>query len=200
MQGGDLFLTLLDFLISIVDSFPDRRRGKNRQFFMRDITLSAFSIFFCQRPSFLAHQPLMQNIHGTNHARRLFGVHNIPTDNHIRSLLDVVDPNLLQPAFANTFQFLQAKGVVESFRSFANTLLIPLEGTGYFHSESIHCPNCSGAYHRDGRVSYSHTALMPAVVKPGSAQVIPLAPEFVSPQDGHEKQDCENAAAKRSMG
>jgi hypothetical protein len=27
--------------------------------------------------------------------------------------------------------------------------------------------------------------------------VIPLEPAFVTPQDGHEKQDCENAAAKR---
>jgi hypothetical protein len=27
--------------------------------------------------------------------------------------------------------------------------------------------------------------------------VIPLEPEFITPQDGHEKQDCENAAAKR---
>ena len=28
-------------------------------------------------------------------------------------------------------------------------------------------------------------------VKPGSDKVIPLAPEFVRPQDGHEQQDCE---------
>ena len=32
---------------------------------------------------------------------------------------------------------------------------------------------------------------------PGSSRVIPLAPEFIRPQDGNEKQDCENAAAKR---
>jgi len=27
--------------------------------------------------------------------------------------------------------------------------------------------------------------------------VLPLEPEFITPQDGHDKQDCENAAAKR---
>jgi hypothetical protein len=32
---------------------------------------------------------------------------------------------------------------------------------------------------------------------PGKTQVIPLVPEFIRPQDGHDKQDCENAAAKR---
>jgi hypothetical protein len=37
----------------------------------------------------------------------------------------------------------------------------------------------------------------PVIVCPGQSQVIPLVPEFVVPQDGHDKQDCENAAAKR---
>ncbi|MCP5051499.1 MAG: ISNCY family transposase, partial [bacterium] len=32
---------------------------------------------------------------------------------------------------------------------------------------------------------------------PGNNKVISLIPEFITPQDGHEKQDCENAAAKR---
>jgi hypothetical protein len=29
---------------------------------------------------------------------------------------------------------------------------------------------------------------------------VPLQPEFIVPQDGAEKQDCENAAAKRWLG
>ncbi len=32
---------------------------------------------------------------------------------------------------------------------------------------------------------------------PGNNKVIALPPEFITPQDGHKKQDCENAAAKR---
>jgi hypothetical protein len=41
--------------------------------------------------------------------------------------------------------------------------------------------------------------LLPAIVivSPNHSKVIPLVPEFVVPQDGHQKQDCENAAAKR---
>jgi len=38
---------------------------------------------------------------------------------------------------------------------------------------------------------------MPALVTPLNSKAIPLRPEFVVPQDGHEKQDCEIAAAKR---
>ena len=44
---------------------------------------------------------------------------------------------------------------------------------------------------------YFHTVVTPVLVCPGRSQVIPLVPEFIVPQDGHEKQDCENAAAKR---
>jgi hypothetical protein len=39
--------------------------------------------------------------------------------------------------------------------------------------------------------------LTPVLVKPGCAKVIPLAPEFIRPQDGAAKQDCEINAAKR---
>jgi hypothetical protein len=49
-------------------------------------------------------------------------------------------------------------------------------------------------------VTYSHSVVTPVIVAPGNARVIPLEPEFITPQDGHEKQDCENAAAKRWLG
>ena len=51
--------------------------------------------------------------------------------------------------------------------------------------------------HKDGSITYYHSALTPVIVAPGRSEVIALAPEFILPQDGHEKQDCENAAAKR---
>ena len=35
------------------------------------------------------------------------------------------------------------------------------------------------------------------LVAPGHTQVLPLPPEFIAPQDGAEKQDCERNAVKR---
>jgi TfoX/Sxy family transcriptional regulator of competence genes len=195
--GGDTFGILHSYLSSSIETFPDIRRGKNTQYRIKDVALSAFAVFFCQSPSFLAYQRLMQEARGSNNGRTLFGIQKLPTDNQIRNLLDPVDPKLLWPAYRSTFEYLQKQGVVESFRSVAKTLLVAVDGTGYFYSESIHCDKCSVAKHRDGRVSYSHTALMPAVVGPGMSQVIPLEPEFIMPQDGHKKQDCEAVAAKR---
>jgi hypothetical protein len=39
--------------------------------------------------------------------------------------------------------------------------------------------------------------ITPVIVYPGQAHVIGLVPQFIVPQDGHDQQDCENAAAKR---
>jgi hypothetical protein len=39
--------------------------------------------------------------------------------------------------------------------------------------------------------------LTPVLVQPGRAQVLALEPEFIGPQDGHAKQDCEIQAGKR---
>lgn len=46
-------------------------------------------------------------------------------------------------------------------------------------------------------MSYFHRAIFPVIVAPGHENVLALAPEFITPQDGHEKQDSEQAAAKR---
>jgi hypothetical protein len=44
---------------------------------------------------------------------------------------------------------------------------------------------------------YYHTAITPVIVGPGHAQVLALAPEYIRPQEGHAKQDCEQAAGTR---
>jgi hypothetical protein len=40
-------------------------------------------------------------------------------------------------------------------------------------------------------------AVTPVIVSPKKSSVIPLVPEFITPQDGSEKQDYELAASKR---
>ena len=197
MSGGETFQALLSLLIGCVESFPDRRTGKNTQFSLQDVTRGAFGVFFCQSPSFLAFQELMQQQQGKNNAQTLFGVQQIPSDNHIRALLDPVDPALLNPVYEKCFELMQQRQLVQPMRSFANSILVALDGTGYFLSESIHCPSCMVSKHRDGRVTYSHSVLLPAVVSPQHSYVVPLQPEFLSPQDGHDRQDCESQAAIR---
>ena len=44
---------------------------------------------------------------------------------------------------------------------------------------------------------YSHSALLAAIVAPSMNQILPLQMEFIHPQDGTDKQDCEHQAARR---
>ncbi|MBU1019729.1 MAG: ISNCY family transposase, partial [Firmicutes bacterium] len=80
-------------------TFPDKRRGQNTQYSIEDIALSGFSVFFTQSPSFLAFQKSMQKNKGVNNAQSLFGIKKIPSDNHIRDMLDVVPPATVFPVF-----------------------------------------------------------------------------------------------------
>ena len=197
MEGNQTFNTLINFLESAISQFPDVRLGTNKRYQTKDATLSAFSVFFTQCPSFLAYQESMEQNKGNNNGRTLFGIDKIPCDNQIRALLDPVPASCIAPVFDQAFNMLQETNVIDDFRSFNNDLLIAIDGTWYFSSKKIHCQNCLTKEHKDGTITYYHSTLLPVVVAPGSSRVIPLAPEFIRPQDGKEKQDCENAAAKR---
>jgi len=175
------------------EAFVDPRRGKNTSYTMVDAALSAFSVFFMQSPSFLEHQRSLEQARGDNNARTLFGVHAIPTDNQIRSLLDATPPSALEPAYAFLFNALEQAGVVDAFRAVGGTLLVAFDGTEHFSPRAIHCECCSARRHASGKTTYFHTAL----AKPGCGKVVAPAPAFTAPRDGAEKQDCELNAAKR---
>jgi len=178
-------------------TFVDPRKGKNTSCTMTDAALSAFSVFFTPSPSFLEYPRSLEQTQGHHNAWTLFDVHEIPSDNHLRSLLDATPPATLKPVYAFLFDALEQAGVVDSFCSVNGTRLLALDGTEYFSSQAIHCEYCSTRRHANGQTPYCHSALTPVLVKPGGDQVIALAPEFVTPRDGAAKQDGELAAAQR---
>lgn len=190
---------LIERLRMVAAGLPDRRTGENLLFAMADIALSAFAVFFTQSPSFLCFQRAMEQARGRNNARSLFQVQRIPTDNHIRQMLDPVEPHHLFSLFDDLHQAFDQAGLLEAMRAVGRTRLIALDATWYFSSQSknIHCPNCSCIRHAEGQTTHFHSAITPIIVSPGHTQVVPLRPEFITPQDGQVKQDCEIAAAKR---
>ena len=58
--------------------FPDKRTGENSQYELPDAGMSAFSVFFTQTPSFLAHQRDMKLRKGKSNAERLFALDEYP--------------------------------------------------------------------------------------------------------------------------
>jgi hypothetical protein len=177
----------------------DKRRGKNTQFSMRDIAMAGFSPFFMQCPSFLAHQrQICEGIgHGRSNCQTLFDMENIPSVNHIRAHLDDVEPSSLYALFDDALAAVETAGALPSLTSLNGATLIALDGTQYFCSNKLSCPNCSTRKHANGQVDYFHTVVAASIVKPGKNWVLPLRPEFIEPQQGYDKQDCESRATRR---
>lgn len=203
MDAGRIVFSFDEMIASLrktITTFPDKRTGKNTQYQMMDAAASAFSVFFTQCPSFLEYQKLMQQKHGLSNAGTLFGIRDIPSDNHIRDILDDVRPAFLDRVFADCFLALRRSGDMDTFKvalgKNSDDLLIAMDGTQYFSSETLQCKNCSTKV-KDGVKLYYHTVVTPTIVAPGINKVISLSPSFVTPQDGDTKQDCELKASKR---
>lgn len=164
-----------------------------------DIGMAAFSVFFMQSPSFLSHQRYFEQSHGRSNCASLGGIAKIRSDNHIRDMLDPASPALLHPAFAETVeQFRRIGGGCDVFRRPAGHVLIALDGTEYHRSRKIHCQHCSMRVRGQSGTEYYHGMLAATLVEPGHDEIVPLEPEFIVPQDGAEKQDCENRAASNA--
>jgi hypothetical protein len=189
--------TLLALYQSALANFPDPRTGENKTYTMQDIGMAAFSVFFTQNPSFLAYQQTMRQLKGKSNAETLFGIKQIPCDNQIRQVLDPICPDHAFSVFESVLEALESADLLSALRWYNDNILIALDGTHYFSSKEVSCPNCSTTTHKDGTVTYFHSAITPVIVMPGRKLAISLTPEFIVPQDGNDKQDCETNAGKR---
>src|SRR4051812_37034660 len=111
----EMLETLLAGVRSACAAFPDKRHGEVT-YSMADIGLSAFSLFFMQSESFLAHQRALEEGRKMSNCQSLFGMTAVPTDNHIRAMLDPVHPSYLQPAFDQTLEMLRRHGGLRAFQ------------------------------------------------------------------------------------
>lgn len=188
---------LIAALKALCGTLPDRRRGENASYTMTDIGMGAFGVFFMQSPSFLSHQMALERGRGTSNCQTLLGMERIPTDNHIRSMLDPVPPQTLFAMFARTLAALATGDGLDGFKRLGGHVLIALDGTEYFCSQKLSCPNCSSRARANGRTEHFHAMVSAVMVAPGSDRALPLEPEFITPQDGADKQDCEHRAMVR---
>jgi len=197
MKKRNLFNTIISEIAKSFTRLPDYRRGANTQYEIKDAAVAAFSIFFTQSPSFLSSQRLLENKKGKSNLEKMFGVKNIPTDRQIKNLLDPLSPELLAPLFWRAHELLAEKTLLKNYQSYAGQMLIANDGTETISSQKLHCQNCSHRELKNGKTQYFHSVLLPVIVKAGLSKVLALPPEFITPQDGHEKQDCEREATKR---
>ncbi|MEO1445612.1 MAG: ISNCY family transposase, partial [Cyanobacteria bacterium J06635_11] len=183
------FERLLGYLAAEIDNIADPRQRSNATgYSLRDAVLGGFSAFFMQSESFLDYQEQLNSEQGKNNAQSMFGLDQIPSIDQIRNMLDPIAAASLFGVFEQVYRKLHQQGVLKRFERLSNNLLVALDGTQYHSSENIHCSCCSKKTSRNGKVTYSHQALLPVIVAPGESSVISLPPAFITPQDGHEKQ------------
>ena len=188
---------LLSSLRAVCAAFPDPRKGRGGNIGMADFGLSAFAMFFMQSASFLSFQRALEKGQGRSNCQTLFGIGKVPSDNYIRDMLDVADPALPRPCFERVENLLAEPAMRQAYGRLGGRTLIVWDGTEYFCSQKRGCPHCLTRKRGNGKVESYHTMLAATVVAPGHSRVVPLYPEFISPQDGAEKQDCERNAVKR---
>jgi len=189
---------LLDGVRSACQGFTDNRRTtKNLVYSMSDIGVAAFSLFFMQCESFLEFQRTLETDRRCSNAQTLFGIDKIPTDNHIRAMLDDTKPEALQPCFDDAINELSTHNGLDAFTRLDGRILVALDGTEYFCSHKLHCAHCLTRKRGKDTTEYYHSMLCATIVAPGHNHAVHLMPEFIDTADGADKQDCERNAAKR---
>lgn len=124
-------------------TLPDSRKpNNNMKYTVADGVLSAFAVFFMQSSSFLAHQRLLQSKKGSNNARSLFQVQEIPSDPQIRNLVDPLAHTAFKEDFWYVLDEMRSQQHLLRFRNELQTYALALDGVTFFSSEKISCAKC----------------------------------------------------------
>lgn len=195
----NIFDFLIETFTSNINNIKDNRRQRSDlKYKFKDILLSAFAVFYFQSNSWLGFQRNMQTAKGNSNCYTMFGIEDIPSDNHIRQLVDQIAPNKIKPVYDSIIKKLDDIKLLDKFKFMDDNLLVALDGTYYHSSSNISCKCCQTREDKEtGEIHYYHSAITPTIVNPDINRVLPLMQEFISNEDGEDKQDCEINASKR---
>ena len=104
---------------------------------IHDCCLSAFAMMFFQDPSMLEFQTRLQDNLNQNNLKTMFNVSSIPKATQLRDVLDLINPESLDPIFSDCFRLLQRAKQLEPFQFLNGKYLIPLTA----HSISLPLPS-----------------------------------------------------------
>ena len=192
LNANSLIAAMRDFFLTVTD-----QRSSNSSISLKDALMSGLAMFLLKEKSLLSFEHNIMD-YGTN-LKTVYGIDKIPTDTHLRTMLDPIPIDALRPAFKLVFNRLQRSNLLQEFKFFDDYYLISVDGTEFFSSTQIKCANCMERKYKDGTALYYHQFLGAAIVHPDKREVIPLVPEMIVKQDGQAKNDCERNASKRFL-
>lgn len=174
------------------ETVPDDRREASCKFSMADTLMSAFAMFATKEPSMLSFQDHQRELH----IEKPFQIQNVPSDTQMRAILDGIDIEPLNEAFADLFWEVQRAGELKKWLFDRQYYLLAIDGSGYFCSDTISCPQCL-VRRKNGKDQFYHLVVAAVLVHPVTKQVLPMAVEPIVRSDGDKKNDCERNAIAR---
>lgn len=199
-ESSGLREVLVEGIRGVFEGLPEVRRGANTQFTQAELAMTAFAVFHMQSRSFLEAQRRLESYEGRSNLGTFFRVERVPSDAQVRSVLDRMGTEGFLEAFDTVHGELERRGLLGGFDFLGGRRLIALDGLHYHGSGKIGCRKCTTRKGADGEVRNYHSAVTMALVSPDMPGLaVPLRPEFIEPQDGELKQDCEINAAKRAI-
>jgi hypothetical protein len=193
---------MLNKVRSVFEKIPDNprdARGQKSKIPLTDCLMAGLAMFSLKMPSLLQFNNQRNDEIIKHNLQTLYGIESPPSDTYMRERLDPVDPEALRPAYKAIFRKLQRGKVLEDYVFMNDRYLVPLDGTGVFLSNSVHCKNCCEKHHQNGSITYHHQILSAVIVHPDLKEVFPLCPEPIIKQDGKQKNDCETNACHRLL-
>jgi hypothetical protein len=196
----------IDQLIAVLrESFQkvkDPRTGVT-QIPLDDFLMSSYAVFSLKYPSLFRFEKEFYSGVDQN-VRALFDITHLPSDTHLRDVMDLVDPKHMRKIFTSLFAEIQKTKVLKNYEYITingkSYYLVSLDGTGYFSSEKVYCDQCM-RYHEDENdpkpLRFGHNVLAASMVHPDQREVFSFCPEPIQVQDGKTKNDCEINAFKR---
>ena len=183
--------------------FKDPRTGIS-EIELKDFLLSAYAIFAFKYPSLLSFQNDMEDEKKFYNLKSLFKVERIPSNTHLRDIMDLLDYKQFRVVFKKLFAEVQRSKLFEKYEFIRlhgrPHYLLNGDGTGYFRSDKIKC-DCCMEYHttknNEPIIKFGHNMLGAAIVHPDCKEVFPLCPEPIFNADGSDKNDCEQNSFKR---
>lgn len=148
---------------------PDARDPQRISWKLPDVLMSGFALFYFQHPSLLQFQQSLEKQTGQSNLARVFGVQSVPSDTQLRTLLD--NPGAVEPVcriLPQVFERMRQTGWTTRFvtpLTGVTYYTVVLDGSQYFSSENITCPQCLQRKDKNGGVRYYHSVVGARLVR-----------------------------------
>ena len=142
--------SLFQSLEDVIPAIQDGRKQDHTIHSLRDAIFVSFSGFFLQSRSLKGHINFLKKAKAEKNKKSLFKIQTVPTDTHVRNLIDPIPTSHFEKAQDDMIFKMQRSLVLRDFKVSIGSgdgkiemgHLIGMDGFEYFRSKSVCCDHC----------------------------------------------------------